>query len=213
MKKLSELDAEAVELEFVTQQYTSFARYGDSGSNVRMLQFYLDFISTFNDFIPKTSIDGIFGSATENAVRAYQRAYGLPITGDVNQETWDSMYELYFSILNTLPKDYFGEDITPYPGDILYRGSSGDSVRILQTYLSRISGVYTEIPKVSVTGYFGDETEEAVLAYQNLFGLEARGVVGPTTWSNIAQRYVDLVNGSMKSEGQYPGYVIEEEVE
>lgn len=210
VKRLSELDAEAIDLEFVTKQYTNYAQPGDSGSNVRMLQFYLDFISTFNDFIPKVAIDGIYGPNTENAVRAYQQAYGLPITGTVNQQTWDSMYELYFSILSTLPSDYLGQSIVPYPGVVLYRGSSGENVSTIQTYLSRIAEVYTEIPKVTVTGYFGDETEAAVLAYQNLFGLDPRGVVGPITWNSIASLYADIVNGSMKSGGQFPGYVMSE---
>lgn len=210
VRRLSELDAEAVDLEFVTKQYTNYAQSGDTGSNVRMLQFYLDFISTFNDFIPKVTIDGIFGQNTENAVRAYQQAYGLPITGTVNQATWDSMYELYFSILSTLPSDYLGQSIVPYPGVVLYRGSSGENVSTIQTYLSRIADVYNEIPKVTVTGYFGDETEAAVLAYQNLFGLDPRGVVGPITWDSIANLYAGIVNGSMKSEGQFPGYVMSE---
>ncbi len=211
VKKLSELDAEAIDIEFITKQYTNYAQLGDVGPNIRVIQFYLDFIATFNDFIPSIQIDGVFGPGTENAVRAYQQAYGLPITGTVNRETWDSMYELYFSILNTLPPDYLGMSITPYPGEVLYRGSSGESVRTLQTYLSTISDVYNEIPKVAVTGYFGNDTEEAVLAYQNLFGLEARGVVGPETWNSIARLYADLVNGGMKSEGQFPGYVMSEE--
>ena len=210
VKKLSELDAEAIDLEFVTKQYTNYAQLGDSGSNVRVLQFYLDFISTFNDFIPKAAIDGIFGQSTENAVKAYQQAYGLPITGAVNEETWNSMYELYFSILSKLPDDYLGQSIRPYPGVILARGSSGENVSTIQTYLAAIADVYNEIPKISVTGYFGIDTENAVLAYQNLFGLDPRGVVGPITWDSIARLYSDISNGSLKSQGQYPGYVMSE---
>ena len=38
-------------------------------------------------------LDGIFGSATENAVRRYQRAVGLTADGIVGCNTWRSLQE------------------------------------------------------------------------------------------------------------------------
>lgn len=210
VKKLSELDASGISLEFLSKQYTNYAQLGSSGPDVKVIQFYINFIATFNDFIPTVEDDGIYGPATENAVRSYQQAYNLPITGAVDEQTWNSMYELYFSILNTLPSDYAGP-AQPYPGEPLVRGSSGENVSTFQTWLSTISDVYPEIPKVQPTGYFGNETEEAVLAFERTFGLEERGVVGPIAWNTAASLYSDIINGSMRSEGQFPGYVMTEE--
>ncbi len=210
VKKLSELDASGISIEFLSKQYSNYAQLGSSGPDVKVIQFYINFIATFNDFIPSVEPDGIFGPATENAVRAYQQAYNLPITGVVDEQTWNSMYELYFSILNTLPPDYAGP-AKPYPGEPLVRGSSGENVTTFQTWLSAISDVYPEIPKVQPTGYFGSETEAAVLAFERTFGLEERGVVGPIAWNTAASLYSDIINGSMRSEGQFPGYVMEEE--
>ena len=33
--------------------------------------------------------DGIYGSQTRQAVSAFQRKYGIPVTGVVNQDTWE----------------------------------------------------------------------------------------------------------------------------
>ncbi len=146
----------------MSKQYKAVLERGDSGPGVQVIQYYLRFIGTFNDFIPTVEPDEVFGAATENAVRAFQRAYGLPETGVVDEETWNKMYSTYLSILNGLPEDYVGVGIVPFPGTNLYRGVSGEAVRDLQTYLAEISNTYSEIPKVTVTGYFGPETEQAV---------------------------------------------------
>ena len=211
VKKLSELDAEGISLAFIKEQYTGTLRNGDTGPGVEMIQYYLRFIGTFNDFIPAVTTDGVFGDATENSVRSFQQAYGLEQTGVVNEETWNRLYSTYFSILDGLPPDFKGENFVPFGGTVLYRGASGDAVRTLQNNLAEIATVYTDIPKVSVTGYFGPETEQAVIAYQKLFGLAPRGTVGPITWDSIASLYSDIVNGNLKSPGQFPGYVLSEE--
>lgn len=208
VRRISELDAESITLEHISKQYTNFAQVGTTGPLVRVIQYYLNFISTFNDFIPRVEIDGIYGEQTANSVRAFQQAYGLPITGNVDEATWNSMYERYFTILNGLPADYLGPTIQPYPGDLLYRGSTGEAVTVLQTYLSTIADIFTEIPKIEITGYFGNDTQAAVIAYENLFGFEPRGVVGPNVWDSIAALYSDIVNGSLKSREQFPGYTI-----
>ena len=58
---------------------------------------------------------------------------------------------------------------------------------------------------MQVTGVFGNQTQAAVIAFQNLFGLEAAGIVGPLTWAAIASLYSDLRVGNDKQPGQFPG--------
>ena len=43
-------------------------------------------------------MDGIFGSATRNAVIAAQQRFGLPQTGIVNFDTWDEIYDQFSGI-------------------------------------------------------------------------------------------------------------------
>ncbi len=129
VKKLAELRLEGISLEDVSKQYKAVLERGDSGPGVQVIQYYLRFIGTFNDFIPTVEPDEVF-EATENASEL-QRAYGLPETGVVDEETWNKMYSTYLSILNGLPEDYVGVGIVPFPGTNLYRGVSGEAVRDL----------------------------------------------------------------------------------
>jgi hypothetical protein len=39
-----------------------------------------------------TVIDGIFGNETTRIVRQFQRTSGLPVTGTVNEETWNALF-------------------------------------------------------------------------------------------------------------------------
>ena len=74
--------------------------------------------------------------------------------------------------------------------------------------LNFISDFYTEIPKTQVTGYFGSQTQNAVLSFQKLFGIPENGTVGAVTWNEITELYRDLYLGSRLNDGQYPGYEI-----
>ena len=87
-------------------------------------------------------------------------------------------------------------------------GSESEVVRVLQEYLNYIARSFPEIPEVNLTGYFGNRTQEAVIAFQNLIGLNANGVVGAVTWNAITDLYSDLYNGSRVNDGQYPGYEV-----
>ncbi|BDI19306.1 hypothetical protein ANSO36C_51080 [Nostoc cf. commune SO-36] len=70
-------------------------RRGDRGKSVKILQkILLD-----NGFLgaagvrlgnPRgVSVDGVFGSITESAIRDLQKRYKVPVTGEVNPRTWE----------------------------------------------------------------------------------------------------------------------------
>lgn len=210
VKRLSELDAELVRLSNLSSQFKTDLRAGDSGSEVQILQYYLNFIAEFNNFIPEIAPDGIYGTQTTNAVNAFQQSVGLPQTGIVDETTWNAIYSSYITKYNALPLDFRTGGTAPYPGDILSLGSSGEAVRTIQQYLALISRTYPSIPTVAVTGYFGPETQEAVLAYEKEFGLPERGFVNLLVWNSISSLYSDLSQGEEKSFGQNPGYTLSE---
>lgn len=208
VKRLNELDSEGIKLSEVTDQYEDSRSEGDTGVEVQNIQYLLSYLSAFYSQIPSVSIDGIYGPATVAAVSAFQRAFDLPITGETDRATYDALYRTYLGFIETIPFKYVEGNILPYPGIPLRIGSSDDSVRVLQEYLSYISNSYPEIPSVNITGYFGTQTESAVIAIQQLFGIPANGTVGSATWNAISELYSDLYNGSRLNEGQFPGYNI-----
>lgn len=94
---------------------------GDRGIKVEHLQYMLSVLSSYIPEIPPLSIDGIFGTATRNAVLAAQRRFGLPQTGRVDFDTWDEIYDQYAGIENTTlrnPEDF------PYTSAIAGTGGS-----------------------------------------------------------------------------------------
>ena len=74
----------------------------------------------------------------------------------------------------------------------LRKGSSGTGVRVLQFYLRLLNYFIPSIPYVGLDGIFGDETENAVKAFQNYVGLPADGIVGRRTWNALINQYENI---------------------
>lgn len=211
VKRLNELNSEGITLSEVTKQFEEDTGVGDTGDNVKNIQYFLAYIAQFYDEIPEIALDGIYGTETENAVKAFQRLFELPVTGSVDELTWDSLYRTYLGFIETIPFKYFEGRLYPYPGVPLRLGSESEVVRLMQEYLNYIAGFYPQIPTVTPTGYFGSRTQEAVIAFQRLQGLNPSGTVGASTWNEITSLYSDLYLGSRLSDGQFPGYDISTE--
>ena len=141
-----------------------------------------------------------------NAVSAAQKTFSLPDTGILDLDTWEAIYRTYLGFVSTIPLKYVEGNTVPYPGIPLRLGSSSESVTLLQEYLNYVAEVFTDIPQVPVTGYFGAQTRDAVLAFQRRFGIEPTGTVAAATWLALTTVYNDLYNGSRLNEGQFPGF-------
>ena len=210
VKRLNDLNSEGLTLSDVTQQFPGVLRQGDNNIGVSALQYYLSYLSNFYNTIPRVSVDGIFGQSTADAVRAAQKEFGLEVDGVVGENTWRAIYNAYIGIVATIPQQYVEGNTVPFPGVFLRIGVEDDAVRLLQDYLNFISGYIPEIPAVNPTGYFGTRTEEAVVAFQNYYGVTPSGIVGPVVWGAITDLYTDLYNGTRLNEGQFPGFNVGE---
>lgn len=208
VKRLSELDSEGISFSELPQNYVEELVPGDTGIQVELVQYYLSVISAFYDTVPNVDITGVYDAQTENAVRAFQQTYGLTETGSVNFATWRDIYRAYRGIVVDNPQLEGGT--LRYPGLPLRFGSRGEYVTALQEYLNEIAKTYPSIPTFPVTGYFGTQTENAVIAFQNAFGFEPTGSVNPFVWDAITSLYSDLTLGFQKQEGQNPGTTLSE---
>ncbi len=203
VKKLGELNSEGEIIGVPTNPPTTTTNRGDRGENVVLLQFLLNYISTFFDVVPTVIQTGFFGSGTENSVKEFQRNFGLNPTGIVDSETWNRMYEVYNSIVESVEVPDPIIDYPEYGGTLLRVGSRGEDVLIMQQYLSDISKVYPEIPDLVADGIFGVGTRASVVAFQNQFGLVADGIVGEQTWNKIMEIHSAL--DEIASNIPYPG--------
>ncbi len=189
VKGLSELYSEGITYSEAQRRFSKVLQEGSRGTEVRSLQYYLNFIAFFNDALQEIDADGIYGPDTKQAVTAFQRYYGLNPDGIVGRDTWNKIQSVYQSIINNLPREYQSYSSLLYPGYVLSPGSTGKVVEQIQTYLRVIGQNNSSVPVINVDGVYGNQTRNAVLAVQRLYGIEQTGIIGPLTWNAIVELY------------------------
>lgn len=71
---------------------------GSRGEAVRQMQEQLNAIADVYYVVPNVTADGIFGPRTAEAVRAFQRQFGLSPDGIVGFSTWYKISEIYVAV-------------------------------------------------------------------------------------------------------------------
>lgn len=208
VKRLAELDSEGISYNEYPFQFTQSLLPGMQGTEVRSFQYFLAVVAAYYEAVLPIQITGVYDAQTEASVRSFQRIYGLPETGILDEATWNDIFRAYAGILESIPRETAEWIPQLYSGNTLSEGMTNDDIRIMQEYLTYIHETIPEIPAVRNTGYFGPLTKAAVIAFQNFAGLTPNGIVGAVTWDAIAGLYSDLRFGSEKRPYQAPGYTI-----
>ncbi|MDR2753797.1 MAG: peptidoglycan-binding protein [Oscillospiraceae bacterium] len=186
VKRLNELDSEGVSTGEAGTLYAANLRQGDIGNDVRAVQYYLDFVAQFYGSIPRVVADGIFGSATESAVKAFQQTFGLTVDGIMGRGTFNTLLNAYNQLYNSLSA---GAAQNIYPDYAFSAGNTGAKVRQIQTWLSALAQRVSGLPAVTVDGVFGPGTQSAVMAFQRYAQQPISGDVGILTWNALLERY------------------------
>ena len=159
---------------------------------VQMVQFFLNVLSVYYDSIPAVDIDGILGPETRNAIIEFQKTMKLPLTGTIDEETWNTMYNSVLGILRALPPAAIQLPALVFPNVIFSEGTERPGVFIIQEVLAYISTIVPEIPYVQPDGRYGPETTAAVTVFQRIYGLEPTGIVNEETWNKLISVYREL---------------------
>jgi peptidoglycan hydrolase-like protein with peptidoglycan-binding domain len=135
-------------------------RQGDQDHPVRTLQ---DLLRARGHGV---TVDGIFGSRTDAAVRDVQRQRGLAVDGIVGPDTWSAL-------IVTVRQGSQGDAVRGVQEEFQFRNLSGDPSRGLQ-----------------VDGIFGPRTDAAVRGFQQALhhdipSVAVDGIVGPVTWQAL----------------------------
>lgn len=181
-------------------------RLGSSGDYVTILQVMLNRIGQDYPAIPRiTPIDGIFGPQTENAVRKFQSIFGLTPDGVVGKGTWYKLVFLYVGVTDLSELISEGQrfyQVKPTANSaVLQEGSRGIEVSGLQYFISIISQVNNEFPRLQIDGIFGPATRQAVIAAQRYFGLKPTGRVDQATWRALYQEYLAAAEALEQEQG------------
>lgn len=188
VKGLSDFASEGIIPEEIESPFQVAWQEGDSGIWVKLIQYYVRVLGCYYPEIPIIEITGYFGPETTEAVKAIEKKFNMIIDGVVGIQTWSILDKEYKNIYNRIPEGCL-KNKTIYPGYILSKGMGDKNVRLMQLYMEKISEHYPSIPKVNVTGLFDEQTEAAVRAIQKEFLNENTGLIGPITWSKIAELY------------------------
>ncbi|MCR4887307.1 MAG: peptidoglycan-binding protein [Clostridiales bacterium] len=146
-------------------------KLGSTGQEVRQIQQKLKDLGFL-----KGSVDGDFGEATEKAVKAFQKQYGLTVDGKVGQETMAKLASARATAKPAITPTPKPSPTPSYANVYLRRGNSGAQVKQLQNRLITLGYL-----KGKATGEFDLATEAAVIAFQNRNTSYADGVAGPET--------------------------------
>ena len=144
----------------------TYLEQGKSGKQVKTMQNRLIELGWLSG-----SASGTYDDATEAAVIAFQKKAKLWADGKAGPKTLEALYS---SNAPTSSKPASGS------GETLERGSKGSEVKKLQNRLKDLG--YLE---GSVDGDFGEQTEAAVIAFQENNGLTADGKAGTATQNKI----------------------------
>ena len=150
-----------------------YTQYGSSGDDVEKLQQALKIKGYYKDVV-----DGKYGNNTVKAVKAYQKAMKLSQTGKAD---YDTIKKLFGNVsYTTVANDPQMKGITKISQievpNTTKKGNSGKHVTALQQAL-KIKGFYTQ----PIDGKYGNDTVNAVKAFQKSKGLTQDGSAGNDT--------------------------------
>ncbi len=152
---------------------------GNIGIGVNKMQGYLNLMQDRNFISTRNLQDGVFGTRTEQAVREWQSYAGLPVTGQIDVMTWDTIVNKLreLNIVTNIPvasRSFF-----------LSSGAQGISVYKMQEYLNEIAAKNPCLRPIPVDGIYGPRTTTMVKQFQYLYDLNIDGVIGKATWDAI----------------------------
>ncbi|WP_414552939.1 peptidoglycan-binding protein [Anabaena sp. CCY 0017] len=184
-------------------------KIGSQGERVSELQAALRLLGFYSGVV-----DGIYREDTASAVSRFKRAINLNPNGIVDAITWQRLFPPEPIVTQTIPSpnqpfpvptqinqparvpspqpqprpasppgQIPGVQYTSQGLPILRLGMRNSEVRKLQERLKQLGFLAG-----AVDGDFGMNTEAAVKAAQQRFGLEADGVVGGATWEALMRR-------------------------
>ena len=153
-------------------------------STIRRLQERLRLIAGYGGNMPMLTVDGIYDERTENAVRAFQHLFGLPVTGQMDFDTWETLNDVYALVVErTSPpialRPFFDCDIQAKEGD------ESPLITLLEVMLNTVAEQFDNLLSVNTGGVYDAQMTAAVRVFQLTNLLEESGEVDKLTWNAL----------------------------
>ena len=161
-------------------------------SATRNIQRYLRRLSYENENIPRPPLDGIFDTATEDSLKAFQRIYSLSPTGRADKATFDALFSAYLAAIEKSDRRQTLDVFPKKPKDhVIELGEESITVSILQLILTELTAVFDTLEFYEATGIYDESTAENVRRFQRLSRLPITGKVDLVTWNRILRDYAN----------------------
>ncbi|MEG2199203.1 MAG: peptidoglycan-binding domain-containing protein, partial [Anaerovorax sp.] len=147
-----------------------------SGQSVRSLQTFLRVISYYYKSAPIVIPDGIYGAQTQLAVSAFQQAFGLPETGEVNYDCWVKIVSVYDQI-QVLIKEPEKIRLIPKAKLNIQHNAKGTHVIAVKGVLNAIGSQYVNFNPLTPSDIHEETSIEMVVALQKIFDIEPTGII------------------------------------
>ena len=158
--------------------------------NVLNLQRYLRQLSFDYPSISPLPLDGIFDTATRQALSDYQRMVGLEQTGQADPLTLERLFEDYLASVqrNTRGNGFYIFPRTP-PNYAVYPDENHFLVQVIQYMLNELRVLYGDIPLNAQNGVYDEATRQGVLEFQRRHNLPQNDRVDLTTWNAMTDAF------------------------
>lgn len=155
---------------------------------IKSVQLMLKTIAYALGTIPIVNPDGIFDATTEQAVRAFQREYDLPVTGVVDETTFNKIVEVYRIAQELI--SLAQSPVIHYPATLnISPGQSHPHVYLAQAMFTTIHNEFPEFRALDLTGTLDRNTEYDVRLLQERAGFPVTGVIDKATWNRLNLLY------------------------
>ena len=180
---------------------------GDSGIDVFRMQHSLSIIHDNFPLVPDVAITGFFDENTENAVRIFQEAFNLPVTGIVDSDTWYKIRSIYIavtSIAELVARGLTFEELQELYANIVLQGATLPIVAYIEFFINIVSQRYNTIKPVEIDTFYGPETTEAVREFQTIMGLAPTGIIDQQTLNLLYREVYSILTETPQEELRLP---------
>ena len=121
-------------------------------------------------------------------MRSFQRKNNLYETGEVDNDTWDKIVEVYERSTDDNKREVVVRIIDESDVPITV-GQSALSMYVIQAMLLALSKQFTNLTEVDITGSFDAKTQEAVEQIQIISGINPSPVVDREFLNSLSELY------------------------
>lgn len=155
---------------------------------IQSLQHMLNHMARTIPTLPRIAETGQYDEDTLEAVMIFQRDSRLPVTGVVDQLTWDAITAAYYLNLfqtGTPP----GLNVFPLGTTVIRETEYDPLIFVVQAIMSALSSKVSNLEDVELNGVNSDGTAKNIRILQTLSSLPENGALDRSTWAVLSHLY------------------------